>query len=162
MVCQRWHGTAYKPSFHPSMRSATHLSRTCLKNLLRKICAFVPQLTTVSFYYIPQHILVYPSTYHFITLYPSRTFLLSYYIPYFTTVLPYYIDILSSGFFFFRKDLADTIPLCIAKVLSPAQWLVLVHDHYKTITELTPDECKKKYLGRHRRFKKQWRKECVI
>ena len=48
----------------------------------------------------------------------------------------------------FRKDVADSIPPCIAKMLRPPQWVVLVQDHYRTINHLTPDESKKKYLGK--------------
>ena len=68
----------------------------------------------------------------------------------------------------FRKDVADSIPPCIAKMLRPPQWVVLVQDHYRTINHLTPDESKKKYLGKvtknnfkilHKRFfmrKQHW------
>lgn len=52
-----------------------------------------------------------------------------------------------TNFFVFRKDIADVIPSCISGTLRAQQWVVLVQDHYKTINNLTPDECRKKYLG---------------
>ena len=133
-----WHNT---PSFHPCQAKHAQYHLSLYHRIILQYSSAYP---------------VYPSTYHLIPLYPSAYPLTPYIILcpsqsflIISRTLPSSYLIISTFYHrFFRKDIADTIPSCIVKALSAAQWLVLVQDHYKTITNLTPDECKKKYLGR--------------